>query len=274
MRGSCHIRLQDRLLREEEARAATAIDRPSAWRLAREEREYALADRVCVLSEFARRSFVDEGHSPERLWLSPPALPLERFVPSPRVVAARGARLEAPGPLRVLTVGHVSYRKGLLDLLSAARRLRPDEVEFRWVGAVLPEARDALDYLPASLDVRPACPQSELVDHLAWADLFLLPTIEDGFAMVLAEALAAGVPILTTPNSGGPDLLAQDHRYGWLVPIRAPQDIVDRLRAVQADRAGHGRRATALAKHTPRRSWQDVAEGFEGAVRRASGGAP
>jgi len=274
VRGSCHIRRQDRLLREEEARAATPIDRPSAWRIAREEREYSLADRVCVLSGFARRSFVEEGLPPDRVWLNPLALPVERFTASPEALAARTARLRAGGPLRVLTVGHVSFRKGLLDLLAAARRLRPDEVDFRWVGLVLPEARGALERPPAHLDLRPPCPQAEVAHHLAWADLFLLPTIEDGFAVVLAEALAAGVPILTTPHSGGPDLLAQNDRSGWLIPIRDPDAIVARLRAIQADRVEHGRRAAELASHPPRRSWRDVADGIAGACLQASGAAP
>lgn len=274
VRGSCHIRHQDRLLREEEARAATPIDRPSAWRIAREEREYSLADRVCVLSEFARRSFVEEGLAPGRVWLNPLALPVERFTASPDALAARTARLRGGGPLRVLTVGHVSYRKGLLDLLATARRLRADEVTFRWVGQVLPEAQRALDHLPAHVDLRPPCPQTEVAVHLAWADLFLLPTIEDGFAVVLAEALAAGVPILTTPNSGGPDLLAHDARSGWLVPIRDPEAMATQLRAIQADRDDLRRRAAELAGHPPRRSWQNVADGLTAAVLEATGVAP
>ena len=66
VRGSAHIRTQARLLEEEELRTGVKVDRPSRWMIAREEREYALADRILVLSRFARDSFVAEGVSPDR----------------------------------------------------------------------------------------------------------------------------------------------------------------------------------------------------------------
>jgi glycosyltransferase involved in cell wall biosynthesis len=272
VRGSCHIRVQDRLLREEEARAGAPIDRPSTWRLAREEREYALADRVLVLSSFARRTFLDEGVSAERLWLNPLALPVESFSPGAATVQERTRRLSRPGPLRVLTVGRMCFQKGLLDFAEVCRALEPTDASFRVVGTIQPEARALCDQLAARVDFHPACPRSKLGPHFAWADVFLLPTIQDGFALVLAEAIAAGIPVITTHNSGGPDLLALDARYGALVPIRDPGAIVDQLRSLQADRPALALRTAEVSATPPRRTWADVGRDLVDYARSAGAG--
>ena len=62
MRGSAHIREQDRILAEEEERIGRRIERPNRWMIDREEREYTLTDRIVVLSSFAYRSFLAAGH--------------------------------------------------------------------------------------------------------------------------------------------------------------------------------------------------------------------
>src|SRR5207249_261590 len=102
MRGSSHIRAQARLLMEEEERTGIRQDRPSQWRIAREEREYALADRIIVLSSFARDTFIAEGVPAEKLALVPLGASLRRFRPPLEVVKARQRRLLEGGPLRVL----------------------------------------------------------------------------------------------------------------------------------------------------------------------------
>src|SRR5262249_21674408 len=75
----------------------------------------------------------------------------------------------------------------------------------------------------------PKQPQAALPAIYAWGDVFMLPTIEDGFPAVLAQAAAAGLPILTTPNGAGWDLV-NESRNGWVLPIRSPESFVDRLR--------------------------------------------
>lgn len=257
-RGSSHIRAQARLLREEASRARCTLDAPGAWIIAREEREYALADQVCVLSAFARRTFLEEGVAARRVSQVVLALPVERFRPPQPVIRARRERLRAAAePLRILTIGHVSFRKGLLDLLEVARRL--PLATFRLVGPVLPEARSLARDLPPNVVLLPPCAHERVVEHLAWGDLFFLPTIEDGFGVVLAEALAAGLPILTTTNSGGPDLLAMNEHYGWVVPIRNPGAAAALLAACETDRAALADRCDAIVRTPPRRTWADVA---------------
>src|SRR5439155_124978 len=80
---------------------------------AREEREYALADRIIVLSSFAHGTFISEGVSAEKLGLIPLGADLQRLRPAPEVVRARQQRLLGCGPLRVLYVGAMSFQNGL-----------------------------------------------------------------------------------------------------------------------------------------------------------------
>jgi glycosyltransferase involved in cell wall biosynthesis len=75
----------------------------------------------------------------------------------------------------------------------------------------------------------PRQPQAYLPVVYGWGDLFVYPTVEDGYAVVLAQAAAAALPILTTTNCSGPDLV-RPKQSGWIVPIRSPYALVERTR--------------------------------------------
>ena len=140
--------VQARLLADEARRAGAAIDQPSAWMIARERREYDLADHVLVLSSFSRASFEAVGMSASRISLLRLGVRVQDFRPSPDIVAARQRRILAGEPLRVLYVGALSYQKGLWDMVHAIRAL-PDAGAFRFtfVGPILREARPLIDQL-------------------------------------------------------------------------------------------------------------------------------
>ena len=261
MRGSSHIVTQRRLLDDESARVATVLDRPSDWMVAREQREYAMVDRIAVLSSFAERSFEAEGVSRDRLRLLPLGVDVDAFKAPPEVIDARRRRIRDGAPLNVLFAGAVSYRKGLQDLADAIAALPGDTFRFTLAGEITREATDAVARLGAAVTVLGKVPQGRLPGVYREADIFLFPTIEDGFALVLAQAKAAGLPIITTPNSAGPDLLAHG-RDGWVVPIRDAGALVQQLRWCDANRAELAdmvSRVNAAAL----RSWNEVAVDFE-----------
>jgi glycosyltransferase involved in cell wall biosynthesis len=263
MRGSAHIRAQDRLLSDEERRAGTRMDRPSEWMIRRETEEYARADRIVVLSSFARRTFVEEGCDPNIISVLPLGVDVEAFRVTPAARDARAARIRGGGHLRVLYVGALSFRKGLVDLLRAAELLRGDPIEFTLLGPRMPESERLLATAGANVRLLPKRPQAELPAAYAEADLFVFPTIEDGFGMVLTQAKAAGLPILTTDNCAGSDLVT-DGRDGWIVPIRDAQALADRLRWCTADRRALADMARAVEVDYQPRSWARVAQDFEG----------
>jgi glycosyltransferase involved in cell wall biosynthesis len=262
MRGSAHVRAQARLLREEEERTGIRQDRPSGWMIAREEREYALAEGIVVLSSFAHRTFADEGVPLEKLHLVPLGASLRDFRPVPEVIRVRQRRLLAGAPLRVLYVGALSFRKGLWDLARVVRELGGENFEFRLVGAVAPEARGVVSELRGAVTLPGKRPQSELPGVYAWGDVFVFPTIEDGYAVVLAQAAASALPIVTTSNCSGPDLV-QEGGSGWVVPIRNPGAVVERLRWCEQHRRELAAVVEQVYEQFQPRDWSDVAADFE-----------
>ncbi len=268
-RASAHIRVQDRLLAEEAERTAARIPRPIAWSVAREEREYALADRIRVPSTFARETFRQAGTAEEKLCLLPSAAPVEEFRPRREVVAERLRRLRRGERLRVLYVGALSWQKGMWDLARVMERMRGEDVDFRLVG---PAHRDVLQHLEArglAASAGGKLPQHELPQKAySWGDVFIYPTVHDGFGMVVAQALASALPVLATRHCCAPDFVRGEEN-GWVVPARAPDALEERLRWC----LGHRRELAAMveamaAGRSPVRAWSEAADDLATEYRR------
>jgi glycosyltransferase involved in cell wall biosynthesis len=262
VRESSHIRTQDRLLCEEERRTGIRQERPCNWTMAREEREYALADVIRLLSTFTCGTFVDEGVCRSKLRVVVSGADLSKFRPTPDVVEARAQRIMRGEPLRVLNVGTFALRKGIWDTRAVIGELG-DQVEFRFVGPVATEAAELAARVQAlGATFSPKQPETALPLAYAWSDLFMLPTIEDGFQAVLAQAAASGVPILTTPNGAGSDLV-RDGQNGWVLPARCPDAFARQLRWADGHRAEVAAMVrTTYAQYQPR-DFATVAEDLE-----------
>ncbi len=262
MRGSAHIRTQACILEEEEKRIGRKIEKPSKWIIAREEREYSLADNIVVLSSFAYQSFINEGVPKEKLRLLPLGARIEHFRPSSEVIEIRTRRILSGEPLRVLYVGTLSYQKGLWDMMSIFRRLGTAKFQFRLVGPQAPETKQSLREVQALAELVSKTPQAKLPQHYQWGDLFIFPTIQDGFAVVLAQAKAACLPILTTTNCAGPDLISEGET-GWILPIRNPKGFIDRLQWCDEHRKELAEMVKKIYDKFQPRDWSDVARDFE-----------
>lgn len=267
MRGSAHILTQARLLAEEETRTGISQDHPSEWMIAREQREYELADTIVTLSSFARQSFVAEGIDAARVLLLPLGSSLKSFRPSPEVIEERCQRILSGQPLRVLYVGAVSFQKGFADYATIVgtlteRLAQTGNFQFRAVGKVTPEVKNLLSKLKGLVEFVSKRPQQELPKWYSWGDIFIFPTIQDGYAVVLAQANASGLPVLTTTNSGGPDLI-RGNETGWILPIRAPQAFIERLLWCDAHREELAEMVRHIYHDYQPRDWDDVAADFE-----------
>jgi glycosyltransferase involved in cell wall biosynthesis len=267
MRGSAHISTQAELLEAEEKRTGSPQERPSPWIISRELREYKMADKIVALSSFARDSFIANGLNPQKVPLLPLGASLEMFRPSPQAIEERRRRILSGQPLRVLFVGTMSFRKGLYDLASVVKKLNghsPDDNRFvfRFIGPVAPEAASLEADLSGVVEFIPRRPQAELAQWYSWGDIFVFPTIEDGYAVVLAQASFSGLPVLTTTNSGGPDLI-KNNETGWILPIRSPQLFVERLLWCESHREELAAMAWRIYNEFKPRDWEDVAADFE-----------
>jgi glycosyltransferase involved in cell wall biosynthesis len=136
------------------------------------------------------------------------------------------------GPLRVLTVGHVSLRKGSPYVKKAAE-ICGSIAEFRMVGSITaPDS--ARKELSENVELTGHIPRSEVIDHYRWADVFLLPSLCEGSAAVCYEAMAAGLPVVCTPNTGS---IVRDGKEGFIVPIRDADAIAERIHQLTDDPA-------------------------------------
>jgi glycosyltransferase involved in cell wall biosynthesis len=221
-RASTHIRTQRAILEDEHAR--WGLDRPyfSAEGIDRAEAEYDTADAIVVPSEFVRRSFLERGFSAARIVKCPFGVDLEHFRPRPRH--------DSRSTLRIVFLGTASVRKGIGDLLDAARPLvRAGAVETWLIGARHPQALPILARHAGEFQAFGPFPREELSAWLSRCDVLVLPSVEDGFGLVMAQAMACGLPVVATANTGAEDLFT-DGVEGFIVPARSPESIRERLR--------------------------------------------
>lgn len=228
-RPAPHPRTAWRLLTEEYERWGVPFPRDEGshllrkidWRYRDEEiapREFELADRVVVQSEFGARSFLEQGFPREKLVILPRAVELGDYSLH---------RESGIGPFRVLFVGTVCLRKGFLDLLHAWADLDLPDGELWVVGEIHEEMVPFLEPYRERSSIRFFGHQKEGVARLfSESSVFVLPSITEGSAKTTYEAMAAGLPVITTLNAGS---VVRDRIDGFIVPIRDPQSIREKL---------------------------------------------
>ncbi|QDT15486.1 glycosyltransferase family 4 protein [Alienimonas californiensis] len=193
---------------------------PSPAAVRRVEEEYALADRIRVSSDWAKRSMTDRGVDGDKIVVVPQPLDLARFAPAEK-------RPEPTGPLNVAFVGTLDLRKGFVPLLRTVRRLGPDRVRLRIVGATGDRTcRRLFEREAAGLPVEAAPGDPRPV--LQRSELLVLPSLEDGFGFVVAEAMACGLPVVVTDACGAAALVTPGET-GWVVPAGDPATLSDAL---------------------------------------------
>jgi len=173
---------------------------------ARKDAELALADRVVVASNFVRESLIDVGVPNEKIWVIPSGAP---------PVQTSFRRLDSKRFV-ILAAGHLSARKGTHYLLQAWRELAPTaNVELWLVGKwLLPSAWRR--GLPGSVRISDTVPREKLFSCFDQANVLAFPTLAEGLALTPLEAMARGVPVITTPNSGA-DQFIRDGENGRLI---------------------------------------------------------
>lgn len=222
--GSLHQAEEASLVCEEATRWGLPLpaDTSPDWIVAKEDEEFALADNVFVLSTVARDSLVRHGVEASRIFVNPCGVDITAFSPAPR----------SDRVFRVIQVGAISLRKGTLDVLEAFRLARLPGAELCFVGGGREES--GLDTvikrieMPGVSFLSPV-PQPRLRNYYNRSSVFVLASVADGFGMVVAQAMACGLPVIVTENVGARDLV-EEGVNGFVVPIQAPHLIAERLR--------------------------------------------
>ena len=220
-RGSSHIRFHDAILKEEFSRWGNEFRGVDPRMLNKEEAEYETCDIITVPSAFAYRSFVEMGISSEKIRKIPYGVDLRRFekVADPSV-----------NSFDVLFVGQVSFQKGVPYLIEAFKCFSYSNKHLTFIGRITIEMEQYLKYNtpPENVEFLGPLPQPELKKFMSRSHVMVLPSIQEGLAMVQAQALACGCPVIGTTNTGAQDLFS-DGVQGFIVPIRDAQTIADKL---------------------------------------------
>jgi len=209
-RGSSHIRFQSEILKAEHAKWGQIYDAISDRLIAREEAEYERADLVTVPSEFAYQSFVAKGVPAHKLRKVSYGVDLSRFKPS---------GTPDPEVFHVLYVGGLTLRKGVPYLLSAFQQLKHPRKKLTLVGAMGADMRLFLAQrpLPERVEWVGHVPQASLSRYMSTAQVMVLPSLEEGLALVQAQALACGCPVIGTFNTGASDIFSHGVE-GFILP--------------------------------------------------------
>jgi glycosyltransferase involved in cell wall biosynthesis len=219
-RGCTHMAWRERVLQEERDRFGIGKKRRPAT-YDREIEEYDRADLIVVPSGIARRSFIESGIAPDKVAVVPYGVSLERFHPVTR---------PDPGRFDVLFAGGLSARKGAFDLLESFRMAAIPGSHLTIAGTIDPEIESRHGDLLARPNITRAghVPHDQLKDLMSRSHVLVLPSIEDGFGMVVSEAMACGCPAVVSENAGAADIVREGEN-GFVVPIRSPETIAARL---------------------------------------------
>jgi glycosyltransferase involved in cell wall biosynthesis len=254
-----HYQTIAELWRQESARWPDAVTGgppvEPLWKCRRKDRELLLATEVVAASRFTKRS-LDRIEVDKPVHVVPYGFPVDAF-------AARSAPPD--GPFRVLAVGTQDLRKGTPYLLEAWRRAALRDSELHLIGP-LRLAKPFLDRYAGLFRHSAHVPKSELPHHYAAADLLAFPTLGDGFGLVMQEAMCTGTPVVTTTCGGGPECIT-DGEDGWVVPPGDVDALVERLRAVAANRANAFAVGRAARERAMRWTWYDAGQALLSALR-------
>lgn len=217
--GTAHLEANVRLEEEENARLGLSastfrdLDRGSA--------HYAAFDYIIAMSDFARATYVERGYPAERAYVAHPDIDTKRFTP---------AAVRPVAPFTLLYLAYTTPLKGLHYLLDAWEQLDLPDARLRIVGGFgdLPEllrhdyeARIAR-HPQITAEKGSAAPE----DEYRAASAFVFPSLTEGFGRVTLEAMACGLPVITTENARG---IVEDGKTGFVVPIRDAHALKEKI---------------------------------------------
>lgn len=254
-RGSTHARYQDEIVSDEFRRWSVHLQPNDIRDTLREEKIYDQADCITVPSSFARRSFIEMGIPAEKVRTIPYGVRLDSFSPQGKPPS---------DSFEVLFVGSVSLRKGVPYLLEAFAKLQHPRKRLRVIGAVTPDIKSVLGRLPMEhVEFAGRVDQEEVRLAMSTSHVMVLPSIEEGLALVQGQALACGCPVLATTNTGAEDLFS-DGVEGFIVPIREADTLAQRLQQLADDSSLQRKMSeAALARVKHIGGWKQYGDAWE-----------
>lgn len=223
----------------------------SEKKLQRKTQEMELADVVVGPGDFVLNS-LPEWARKKKLVMSAFGSPQKNYQP------ADHDEKRSTRPLRILFVGSMGQRKGLGDLFNAIKLLNRKDVELIVLGTPLAPMEFYRKQFPDFL-YESSRPHDQVLALMRSCDVFCLPSIVEGRALVMQEAMSQGLPLIITPNTGGSDLIIEGET-GFLVPIRNPAAIAEKIGWFADNREKISAMGEKARNHAERYTWENYAK--------------
>lgn len=181
------------------------------WVIQKVEKEIEAADLILVPSFFVAKQLQKVGVLIHKIAIIPYGVNLSAFYPSTSTMQ----KLSTKKPLNCLYVGQISHRKGIKILMEVARRCLKLPIKFTLIGPMV--SPEVLKNIPRNTKyIGPTVPGG-VADAMHEADMFILPSLEDACALVVFEAMASGLPVITTTQNGSGEIISHGVN-GLIVP--------------------------------------------------------
>lgn len=244
-RGSSHIKFQSEILSEEYKKfnIKYKID-PKL--IEQELKEYDLADYISIPSKFVKKTFLQNRIEEKKLILVPYGVNLDNFYPQKK----------KDNIFRFIYVGTLSIRKGVWYTLKAFNELNLPNSELILVGSTDHDFLPLLKEFTSNKKIKILnhVSQNKLIEFYNISDVFIISSIEDGFAMVIPQALACGLPVICSDNSGGSELI-KNGVNGYVVSIRDIYELKKKMNLLYEDKKHYIFLKETLSKLIKNLSW-------------------
>lgn len=228
--STAHVTYAKKILKEEQelhplwADTITNVAFPAAYEK-RLEQEPIAANIVIAASAFTKKTLTESGIAANKIYTLPLGASVEhiKYIPD---------KSKTGRPLKLLYAGTVTQRKGIYYLLEAMKKFNNNDVELHIIGNTFGTNNEFQKY-SSFYNYHGPLSQQQLFQKYCEYDALVLPTIFEGFALVIVEAMAAGLPVITTEHSIGPDIIEND-KNGFIIPIREIDSIVSSIHKLQS----------------------------------------
>jgi len=220
-RCSSHIVYQNNILKEEYGKFGIKLEPyqlPHPKIIEKELKEYEEADYISIPSLFVKRTFLGKGIPGNKLIHVPYGVDLSQFRQVPKT----------DNIFRVIFTGGMSLRKGVHYLLPAFSELNLPNSELMLIGSFNEEIKPFFKKYEGRFKWLGHIPQKELYKYYSQGSVFVLMSIEEGMAYVQTQAMACGLPVVATTNTGGEDII-RDGKDGFVIPIRDVEKLKEKL---------------------------------------------
>ncbi len=231
-------------------------------------RELEETDYVAVTSQWTKQSLLENGIDEKHILLTPLGVDTGYYVPGTFESARHVSQKEEI--FRVVYVGQLCLRKGVQYLLEAWSKLQLRQAELVLVGDLVDELKgDFCHHLSQTRTITVLPHTPDPASAYQGASVFILPTLEDGFGLVVLEAMACGIPVIITEHTGAKDCVRSEVD-GFIIPPYSVESIADMLLYCYDHRSQLNDMGKNARKQAEQFSWTRYQNGITAQLRAIS----